>query len=299
MIVSASVFGMQFLAGGDPAALAAGEGADRQTIDAMRHELGLDRPVYVQYLDWLGRALRGDLGRSFLRHRMPVGEAISGRLPVTIELTLLAIVVSLAIAIPLGVMAALRRNSPVDVGCTILAITGISLPSFFLGILLILFLSVLLRWLPSSGFVPFPADPLGNLRHMLMPAVTLGTSMAAVTMRMMRSSLLEVTTQDYIRTARSKGLAERAVILRHALKNASLPVVTVVGLQVGHLLGGAVVVETVFALPGIGKLGIDSILLRDFPTVQGVVLFMATGFVVVNLLVDLLYSGLDPRIRLK
>lgn len=299
LAVTFATFSMQFVGGGDPAVAAAGGETDRETVELIRKELGLDRPLFVQYGSWLGRIIKGDMGRSWLRHKIPVGEAISARIPVTMELAVLSLVVGLVIAVPAGILAAVRRNSLWDLAATMTAMIGISIPGFVVGILLILLFAVWLRWLPPSGFVPFTDNPVANLRAMLMPAFTMGIGLAAVTMRMIRSSLLEVAAQDYIRTARAKGLAERGVILRHALKNALLPVVTVVGLQIGFLLGGAVVIETVFALPGLGKLAIDSILLRDFPMVQGVVLIMSSSFVFVNLGVDVLYTYLDPRIRVK
>jgi peptide/nickel transport system permease protein len=222
---------------------------------------------------------------------------LTQRLPVTIELSILATVISLVISIPVGVIAAMRRNSAVDSVSTTVALLGVSLPSFFLAILLIFLFSVHLRWLPPIGFTPIRQDLFDNLKRMIMPAITLGTALAAVVMRQTRSSLLEVLDQDYVRTARAKGLTDTRMVRVHALKNALIPVVTVVGLQVGGLLGGAIITETIFALPGIGKLLVDSIFQRDFPMVQGVVLFTSLAFLVTNLMVDLLYAVLDPRIR--
>jgi peptide/nickel transport system permease protein len=241
--------------------------------------------------------LRGDLGRSIRTHQ-PVMEAITSRLPVTLELSIVSLVVSLAIGLPAGVVAATRRNTPLDLASTGLALVGVSLPSFFLGILLILVFALGLRWVPPSGYTPFGQDPLMNLKQMCMPALALGAALAGIVARLMRSSLLDVLGAEYMRSARAKGLPESAAVVRHGLKNALLPVVTVVGLQVGALLGGAILIETIFALPGIGRLAVDSIFARDFPIVQGVVLFLALVRILSNLVADLLYARLDPRIAL-
>ncbi|HET8632192.1 MAG TPA: nickel ABC transporter permease [Thermomicrobiales bacterium] len=295
-IVSLIVFSLIHLTPGDPAQTMLGEEATPKEVAALRAKLGLDQPLSVQYVKWAGAVLHGDLGRS-IRSNQPVSEAIRDRLPVTVELALLAMVISLVIAIPVGVVAAMRRNSVADAASTVAALLGVSLPNFFLAILLILVLAVKLRWLPPFGYVPLLKDPAGNLERMIMPAITLGTALAAVVMRQMRSSLLEVLGQDYIRTVRAKGLGELRMVRFHALKNALIPVVTVVGLQIGGLLGGAIITETIFALPGIGRLLVDSIFQRDFPLVQGVVLFVAVAFLFSNLAVDLFYAYLDPRIR--
>lgn len=295
-IVSLIVFSLIHLTPGDPAQTMLGEEATPKEVAALRAKLGLDQPLPVQYVKWAGAVLHGDLGRS-IRSNQPVSEAIRDRLPVTVELALLAMVISLVIAIPVGVVAAMRRNSVADAASTVAALLGVSLPNFFLAILLILVLAVKLRWLPPFGYVPLLKDPAGNLERMIMPAITLGTALAAVVMRQMRSSLLEVLGQDYIRTVRAKGLGELRMVRFHALKNALIPVVTVVGLQIGGLLGGAIITETIFALPGIGRLLVDSIFQRDFPLVQGVVLFVAVAFLFSNLAVDLFYAYLDPRIR--
>ena len=295
-IVSLIVFSLIHLTPGDPAQTMLGEEATPKEVAALRAKLGLDQPLPVQYVKWAGAVLHGDLGRS-IRSNQPVSEAIRDRLPVTVELALLAMVISLVIAIPVGVVAAMRRNSVADAASPVAALLGVSLPNFFLAILLILVLAVKLRWLPPFGYVPLLKDPAGNLERMIMPAITLGTALAAVVMRQMRSSLLEVLGQDYIRTVRAKGLGELRMVRFHALKNALIPVVTVVGLQIGGLLGGAIITETIFALPGIGRLLVDSIFQRDFPLVQGVVLFVAVAFLFSNLAVDLFYAYLDPRIR--
>ena len=295
LFVSLAVFSMLHLTPGDPVKLMLGEDADPAAVAALRGELGLDRPLPVQYARWLGDALTGDLGRS-LRTNQPVLEAIVSRLPVTLELAFLSMLLALAIGLPTGILAAVKRNSPVDTASTTVALMGISLPSFFVGILLILLLAQRLRLLPPSGYVPFGEDPIQNLKLMLMPSLALGAALAGILSRMMRSSLLEVLGADYIRTARAKGMTDRRTIVGHALKNALLPVVTVVGLQTGALLGGAILTETIFAMPGIGRLVVDSIFARDFPIVQGVVLFLALVRILSNLLADLAYVQLDPRI---
>jgi peptide/nickel transport system permease protein len=225
-----------------------------------------------------------------------VSEAIISRLPVTIELSLISLFLSLVIGLPAGTIAATRRNSPADLASTGLALLGVSVPSFFLGILLILVFALWLRWVPPSGYTPLVQDPLMNVKQMFMPALALGAALAGVVARLTRSSLLEVLSTDYMRTARAKGLSQQSSVVAHGLKNAMLPVVTVVGLQVGALLGGAILIETIFALPGIGRLAVDSIFARDFPIVQGVVLFLALVRVLSNLIADLLYARIDPRI---
>ncbi|CAN5201042.1 MAG: ABC transporter permease [Chloroflexia bacterium] len=295
-IVSLIVFSLLHLTPGDPVQSMLGEEATPESIAALRQQLGLDQPLPVQYVKWASSVLQGDLGRS-IRSNRPVSEAIISRLPVTIELAFLSVVISMVIAIPVGIIAAMRRNSPVDTASTTVALLGVSIPNFFLAILLIFLFSVRLGWLSPIGYTPFLEDPLDNLKRMIMPALTLGTALSAIVMRMTRSSLLEVLDQDYVRTARAKGLREAQVVRVHALKNAMVPVVTVVGLQIGGLLGGAIITESIFVLPGIGRLLVDAIFQRDFPMVQGVVLFAALAFLFANLAVDLLYAYIDPRIR--
>lgn len=296
LLVSMIVFSLLHLTPGDPAISMLGEEATPESIAALRNRLGLDEPLPVQYVRWATSVVQGDLGRS-IRSNEPVRDAIIKRLPVTIELSILSILVSLIIAIPVGIISAMRRNSPVDTVSTSFALLGVSLPNFFLAILLIFLLSVKLRWLSPIGYTPFLDDPVDNLKRMIMPALTLGTALSAIVMRMTRSSLLEVLDQDYVRTARAKGLREAQVVRVHALKNAMVPVVTVVGLQIGGLLGGAIITEQIFVLPGIGRLLVDAIFQRDFPMVQGVVLFASLAFLFANLAVDLFYAYLDPRIR--
>ena len=295
--VSLVVFSFVHVLPGDPAVLFLGEEADAATIAKFRTRLGFDRPLTTQYADWLGKAVLGDLGRS-LRTNQPVTEAILQRLPVTLELLVAALVISLAIAIPMGIVSALKRNSGVDLLSTFFALVGFSLPNFWLGIILIYVFALVLRWLPPSGFVPLVASLPDNLRSLILPAVTLGTALAALVTRQLRSGMLEVLRQDYVRTAQAKGLSGPQVVGKHALKNALISVVTVVGLQIGGLLGNTIITETLFALPGVGRLMIDAIFSRDFFVVQGVILFLAVGYVLSNLLVDILYSYLDPRIRL-
>lgn len=295
-VVSVVVFSLIHLTPGDPVRIMLREEADPATVATLRRQLGLDRPLPLQYLTWLGRAVQGELGRS-IRTNQPVMDAIRQRAPVTLSLAMAALLVALAIGLPAGILAALRRNSVVDVVATLVAIAGVSLPSFWLAVLLILIFSLTLGWLPPLGWVSPGRDLVAWAQSLVLPSVTLGVAIAAVVMRMTRASLLEVLELEYVRTARAKGLAERRIVLGHALQNALIPVVTVVGLQAGALLGGAVITETIFALPGVGRLLVDAIFQRDFPIVQGVVLFLAVNFLVVNLLVDLTYAWLDPRIR--
>ncbi len=296
LLVSVIIFTLLRITPGDPVRTLLGEEPDPATIAAVRHEYGLDQPLPVQYLSWLGRLVRGDMGRS-LRTRQPVRQAIAERLPATLELGLAALCFSLSIAIPVGILAAVKRNSGWDIFASGFTLLGVSLPNFFLGILLILVFSLYWRVFPPGGYVP-PAKGLGdNLRRLVLPAITLGTASMAVNMRLMRSSLLDTLLQDYVRVARAKGLSERRVIIGHALKNAFIPVVTVIGIQVGAVLEGAFITETLFIWPGVGKLAVDSIAGRDYPVVQGIVLLSALSFMSANLLVDLLYAYLDPRIK--
>lgn len=297
LLMSVMVFGLVRMVPGDPIDVMYGsEGMDEIRRAALSQELGLDQPIVVQYGKWLWRAVRGDLGNSY-RAGIPVLELIAQRLPATLLLSFAALFLSLLIAIPLGIAAAVRRNSWIDVTATVFAIVGISLPAFWSGILLVLTFAVWLGWLPSIGYVSPRDDFLGSISHLILPAITLGWSLAGITTRLARSSMLEELGKDYVRTARGKGLRESAVLLTHALRNALIPTVTMVGLQLGFLIGGTVVVETVFAWPGVGLLVVDSIFARDYPVVQGVVLVIAVLVVAINLLVDVVYTVLDPRIR--
>jgi peptide/nickel transport system permease protein len=288
LAVSVVVFSFIHLLPGDPAVLFLGEEATPENLARFRAKLGFDRPLVVQYGEWLGHAVRGDLGRS-VRTNQPVVSAIVERLPVTLRLIGMAMLISLSIALPLGTISAVKRNSGVDLASTFFALFGFSTPNFWLGLILIYVFALVLRWLPPSGF--------DGTRSLILPAITLGTALAALVTRQLRSGMLEVLRQDYVRTAQAKGLADRLVIGKHALKNALISVVTVIGLQIGALLGNTIITESLFALPGVGRLMIDSVFSRDFFVVQGVILFLAVGYVVANLVVDILYSYLDPRIR--
>jgi peptide/nickel transport system permease protein len=298
LTVSAMAFSLVFLLPGDPALAILGDqqSRDQQLYQRLRAELGLDRPLAIRYASWVARAVRGDLGRS-TRTGHPVLGLVIERLAPTLELSLLAMVLAVAIALPVGIVSAARPRSWADGVGSVFAMGGVGIPHFLLGILLIYVFAVWLRWLPPSGYAPL-MDGLGaNVRLMSLPAVTLGLGLAAVLMRQIRSALLDVLRQDYITTARSKGVGERRVVALHALRNALVPVLTIIGLQMGRLFGGAVIVETIFGIPGVGRLAVDSIFFRDFPVVQGVVLVLAVGVLLSNLVTDLLYVVVDPRIR--
>ncbi len=296
LLVSIIIFSLLRLTPGDPIRVLLGEEPNPATIAALRQEYGLDQPMPVQYANWLGRFLQGDMGRS-LRTRQPVAEAIFTRLPATLELGLAAIAFSLLISVPIGILSAARRNSVWDLLGTSFPLLGVSIPNFFSGIMLILVFSLTLRWFSPGGFVKFGDDPAENIKRLILPMIALGTPSLAVNMRLMRSGLIDALNQEYTRVARAKGLGERAVVFRHALKNALIPFVTVVGLQVGAVLEGAFITETIFLWPGVGRLAVDSIGGRDYPVVQAIVLLSALSFMAVNLVVDLLYAFLDPRIK--
>ncbi|NJK45389.1 MAG: ABC transporter permease [Pleurocapsa sp. SU_196_0] len=296
VVVTIMVFALVRVLPGDPALLMLGEEANPELVKALNRELGLDQPLTTQYLNWIGGAIRGDLGAS-LRNNESVTRLVAEKLPTTLELSLLAMLVALALAIPAGVFTAVRRGGAADGAVTVLALSGISLPNFFLGVLLIYFFSVQLGWIPPSGYVT-PAENLGqNLLLMLMPAITLGTGTAGVLTRFLRGSMLEVLTQDFVRTARAKGAGPRAVVYRHALRNAVLPVLTIFGLQLSALLSGAVITEQIFSIPGFGRLLVEAVATRDFPVLQGVVLISSVSIFAVSFLVDLMYASVDPRIR--
>jgi peptide/nickel transport system permease protein len=296
LLVTAGVFSLLHLTPGDPIDAMMAESVDTVAKASLRAELGLDRPLPLQYAAWMGRLLRGDLGRS-IRNGEPVLESVSRRLRPSLQLALLAMGVSLLIAFPAGIVSAVRRNTAADRVSTTLALFGICMPNFLLALLLIFLFGVTLRWLPISGYVDPAEELVDGLRSLALPAVTLGLALAAVVTRTLRSSMLEALSEDYVRTARAKGLPEGRVIRGHVLRNALIPVVTVLGLQLGTLIGGAVITEYVFALPGVGRLVVDAVFARDYPLVQGVVLLIALGFIASNLLVDLLYGVIDPRIR--
>lgn len=296
VLISLIVFTGVRLIPGDPARVMAGTDADEAGLAEIRAKYGLNDPIPIQYLRWVGLALQGDLGES-IRTRESVVKTVARKLPITVELACFAILIALTIAIPVGVLSAVRRNSFWDYLANSLSLCGLSVPSFWLGIMLILLLSVRLGWLPASGFVSFLQEPVANLQRMIMPAFVLGTALAAVLMRQTRNSMIEVLSADYIRTAYSKGLAGRTVVFRHAIRNGLIPVVTILGLQTGALMSGAVVTEQIFVVPGFGRLIVEAVFTRDYPLVQGVVLITASSYVLINLLVDMSYTLLDPRIR--
>lgn len=296
LLVTIMVFSLMHMLPGDPATVILGQEATPEAVEALREELGLNKPIVIQYVEWLGGVLQGNLGRSLVDHS-PVSDLIMQRLPTTIELTIGTFIVAIVIAIPAGILSATRPGSWVDYSSTMFALGGMSIPHFWLGMMFIVLFAVNLGWLPASGYVPFAEDPMANLAAMIMPMVATGLREAAVLMRMMRSSLLEVMHADYIRTAYSKGLKEWVVIIRHALKNAMVPVVTTSGLIIAGLLGGLVITESIFSIPGFGKLIVESIYNRDFVTVQGAILVSALLVVIINLVVDILYVIIDPRIK--
>jgi peptide/nickel transport system permease protein len=279
---------------GDPAIALGAENRDPALLAAIRHKYLLDKPLPVQYVHWIWLALHGDLGRD--QTGLPVAHTIVQRLPISIELALLALLVAALVGIPAGVIAAVRRGKPSDYGATAVALVGLSVPHFWLGLLMIVWFAVDLHWLPASGSATVH-HPIANLEHMVMPSLVLGAGLAAVLMRQMRSSMLTSLGADYIRTARAKGLSEWAVVCRHAFRNSLITVTTVMGLQLGALISGVVITETIFGIAGFGRLTIDAVNQRDYTLIQGVVLVSATAFVVANLLVDLVYSLLNPRIR--
>lgn len=297
LLVTIMVFSLMHLIPGDPATVILGQEATPEAVAAMRAQLGLDRPIVIQYLTWLWGVLHGDLGRSLVDHT-PVAKLILQRLPATLELTVGTFVIALLIALPAGIFSAARRGTWIDYLSSGFALGGMSIPHFWLGMMFIVLFAVKLGWLPASGYVPFTQNPAANMMAMIMPMVATGLREAAVLMRMVRSSLLEVLDADYVRTAYSKGLKEKTVILDHALKNAFVPVLTSSGLMIAGLLGGLVITESIFSIPGYGKLIVDSIFTRDFVTVQGAILVSALLVVLVNLIVDLLYTVIDPRIKL-
>ncbi len=294
--VTILVFLMMRLIPGDPVSLLMGENATKELEADLRQQYGLDRPLYIQYTLWLGRLVTGDWGNSIIANR-PILSDLARRVPITLELIVLAMGFALLIAIPAGIIAALRPYSWHDYSAMTTATIGVSVPDFFMGILLILCFSLFLGILPAVGYVPLTDSVGGNFKHMILPAVTLGLARAALLTRLIRASMMEVIRLDYVTTARAKGVRERAVVLKHALKNALIPTVTVLGIQVGFLIGGAIVVETVFSIPGVGSFGIGAISQRDYPQVQAFVLLFALGFVLANLVVDILYAFLDPRIK--
>ena len=296
VLISIFVFGMQKLLPGDPVLVMAGEERDPEVIEALREKYRLNDPVPMQYLAWVGNALRGDLGIS-LRTNQPVLELIGEKLPVTLQLAVMALIIAMLVGIPAGVLSAYKKGTWIDWVANVTALSGLSIPNFWLGIMLILLVSVRLGWLPASGYEPLSEDPLQSIRTMLMPAFVLGTAIAATLMRHTRSAMLSVLKSDYVRTARAKGLKERAVIVKHALRNALVPVVTVTTLIFGELLAGAVLTEQIFTIPGFGKLVVDAVFNRDYAVVQGIVLCTGIAFIFMNILADAAYRVLNPRMR--
>ncbi|NLH82122.1 MAG: ABC transporter permease [Phyllobacteriaceae bacterium] len=296
LIISLFVFSLQKLLPGDPVLVMAGEERDPALLELLRAKYHLNDPIPVQYATWICNAVRGDLGIS-LRTNQPVVDLIAEKLPVTLQLALMSMTFALVIGIPLGILAAVKKNTILDYLTSVLALSGLSVPNFWLGIMLILLVSVKLGWLPASGYQPFFVDPLLSLKTMLMPSFVLGNALAASMMRHTRSAMIGVLSSDYVRTARAKGLSERVVILSHGFRNAVLPIVTLSALLFGELLAGAVLTEQIFTIPGFGKLIVDAVFTRDYAVVQGVVLCTAFGFISMNLLADVLYVVLNPRMR--
>ena len=298
LLVSMIAFSIILLLPGDPAMAILGpeRARDTQVYQALRQELGLDKSIPLQYLSWLGKIVTGDLGTS-ARNQQPVTALLAQSIGPTLQLALTAMLIALVIAVPIGIISAVKPGSWADTIGTVFALSGVAIPNFILGILLILLFSLALRMLPAGGYVSPTANLGESLKLMLLPAFALGAGLSAVLMRQIRSAMLEVMSQDYVTTARSKGIDERSVVTRHALKNALIPVITVVGVQIGRLMGGTVVIETIFSVPGMGKLAVSSIFFRDFPVVQAVVLILGTAVLFSNLIADLLYGVVDPRVR--
>lgn len=295
-LVSIMTFSLIHMIPGDPARVILGQEATPEAYASLRAELGLDKPIVEQYFTWLGKILRGDLGTSITDH-VPVSELIAQRLPATIQLTIGTFIVALIIAIPAGILAAVRRNTWLDYLSSFGALGGMSIPNFWLAMMLIIYFTVENNWLPSSGYVSFFEDPKANIMALILPCIATGLRESAVLMRMLRSSLLEVVNMDFVRTAKAKGLNEWATIFRHVLRNALIPVVTTSGLLIAGLLGGLVITESIFSIPGFGRLIVESVFKRDYVTVQGAILVSALLVVVVNIIVDLLYAVIDPRIK--
>jgi len=295
-LVSVLIFSLQQLLPGDPALVMAGEEGDPAVIEQIRRQYRLDQPLPLQYLHWMGNVLQGDLGES-MRIKQPVAQLIAEKLPVTLQLGTMAMLFALLIGIPAGIVSAVRKGTAWDTAANVVALAGLSTPNFWLGIMMIFLFSVSLGWLPASGYVSLLEDPLQSLATTVMPAFVLGSGIAAVLMRHMRSSLLQAMAADYVRTARAKGLLEHQVVLRHGLRNALTPVITLGALEFGTLLSGAVLTEQVFSVPGLGKLIVDAVFNRDYAVVQGVVLVTATVYILLNLLADVLYVLANPRLR--
>ncbi|HZE36383.1 MAG TPA: ABC transporter permease [Candidatus Eisenbacteria bacterium] len=296
LLVSVLIFSLQQLLPGDPALALAGEDHDPAAVAAIRAKYHLDRPLVVQYRIWLGNVLRGDFGES-LRNRIPVSELLASKLPVTVELAVCSMLVALLLGLPAGVLSATRKGTPLDFTANLVALSGLSVPHFWLGIMLILLFAVRLGWLPASGYATPWEDPLRNLTTLLLPSIVLGTGVAGVMMRHTRSAMMQTLDADYVRTARAKSVPERLVVLKHALRNALIPIITLGAIEFGRLLSGAVLTEQIFNIPGFGKLLVDGVFNRDYAVVQAVVLVSAALYVLLNLLADVLYFVANPRMR--
>lgn len=295
LLVSVILFCLLKAMPGDAAQMIAGEFGTEAEIEAYRKELGLDQPLYVQYFKWLSGMLRGDFGKSMMSG-MPIVNKVKQRLPATMELTLLSVLLSIVVALPLGIISAVYRNSPIDSAVSVLSVVGISMPSFWLGTLMIMLFSLKLKWLPASGYMPFAEDPLTSLKLMIMPSIAVCGSVLATNMRQIRNSMLEVLDQDYIVTAKAKGLPGHILIWKHAFRNALIPVVTVVAMQTGKLFGGACIAETIFIIPGIGNEIVSSIMSRDYPITMAMIMIVAVIIIFINTFIDVLYGFIDPRV---
>ena len=301
LVVSLVTWGFMYLAGGDPIIILTGPHATKELIEEFRSQYGLDQPFYIQYLTWLGRLFRGDLGRSIISNQ-PVVKLILDRLPTTLTLAASAMLFALIIAVPAGIIAAKKRNTTWDYIATIIAVAGQSIPDFFLAIILIIIFGVYLRVLPITGFTDFAfflSNPIEGIKHFILPVIALGAMFSALAARLVKSSMLHVLDQDYITAARAKGLPERVVVLKHALSNSLIPLITVTTTNFATLLGGAIIIEEIFSLPGIGRLLLRSIMYRDFPTIQGIALFLALVYTITSIVTDVLYGIVDPRIRVE
>lgn len=300
LLVSIIVFTVMRLLPGDPALVILSEGDasfTQEELEDLRRQLGTDRPIFIQYVDWIGGLVQGDLGTSIWRSGQPVSKLVGDRIFRTLELAVLAILIAVAFAVPLGVISAIKPDSLIDYLSRVITLVGISIPTFFAGLLVVLVLSRGFSWLPPLGYADLWDDPWKNIQQMFLPALALGFYDMAFIARVTRSSMMEIIREDYMRTARAKGLAERIVLVRHGLKNAVLPILTISGWQFGRLFGGTVIIESIFKVPGIGTLLIETVFQRDFPTIQAIIIVIAVSIVIINLLVDLLYGLLDPRIR--
>ncbi len=300
LLVSIIVFTVMRLLPGDPALVILSEGDaafTQEELEDLRRQLGTDRPIVIQYVDWIGGLVQGDLGTSTWRSGQPVSRLVGDRIFRTLELAVLAILIAVVFAVPLGVISAIKPDSVIDYFARVIALVGISIPTFFAGLLVVLVLSRGFGWLPPLGYTDLWDDPWKNIQQMFLPALALGFYDMAFIARVTRSSMMEIIREDYMRTARAKGLAERIVLVRHGLKNAVLPILTISGWQFGRLFGGTVIIESIFKVPGIGTLLIETVFQRDFPTIQAIIIVIAVSIVIINLLVDLLYGLLDPRIR--